>query len=226
MILRSALPLLLLCAPLWAASPLETVQVVTTEHVPLAAGATVRLTHSTGDLNLEAWDQPEVEVTVVRTTFRHESPKEQDEAKRYLDRVRVSAKRAEDGGVEVTTNLPSHNWLIRAFRGRGGFNLNYRIRVPRDARLEIHHDVGTITLAGVVGDISASTHIGDIVVQLPDSGKYILDARSRIGVVYSDFTGHNGGSYLLGQRYGNEADSTAHHVSLRVGLGGISIQRL
>jgi len=223
---RFACAAVVLSFPMWAAPPLQTVQVVTTDRMDLASGGTVRLTNSSGDLAVEAWDQAAVEVALVRTTFRHAAPKEQEQAQQYLNRIRISVKRSGDGGVDVATELPARNWLGRALHVPEDFDLYYRIKVPRNAKLVIRHESGAVTVDGVAGDIDARNRVGDIVVELPGSDRYVVDAKCRVGDVYSDFTGENRGSYLLGQRFASEGESSAHHVSLHVGIGGITIQRL
>ena len=225
LILWSARAAVVLGFPVWAAPPRQTVQVVTTDRVDLGPGGTVRLTHSSGDLNMEAWDQPAVEITVTRTAFRHDTPQEQEQAKRDLDRIQVSAKRLNNGDVDVATDFPSRNRLVRALRGFGDFNLDYRIKVPRDAKLVIRHEVGDVTVEGVAGDIDARDRAGDIVLQLPGSARYAVDAKCTVGNVYSDWEGTNRGSNLVGQRFIKTGDASAHHVFLRVGIGGITIQR-
>jgi hypothetical protein len=56
-------------------------------------------------------------------------------------------------------------------------------------------------------------HAGDIQLRLPEANAYAIDARCKIGGVYSDFTGGHGAG----------ASSPAIHAYLRVGVGGIQI---
>jgi len=198
------------------------VQVVTTESVDYSGG-TIRLTSMYGELNVEMWEEPRVEVTATRTAFRHADSKDEEQGKAYLNRIKVAVKKAANGDVEVTTQFPGRNRFMRAIRGLGDFNLDYRVKVPRNARLEIRHGVGDVMIEGVDGDIDAKVKSGDIVVQLPSSGNYAIDAKTSLGTVYSDTDGKQGSSYLVGQRL---EGGSGHTVHLRVSVGGISIQRV
>jgi hypothetical protein len=200
--------------------------VVTTEHVSLQAGGTVRLMNTIGDLGVEAWDEPGVEITVIRTTFRHDTPREQERAKHDLERIRVTATQLGNNAVEVDTRQPSRSRIVRAFPGVSDFNVYYRVKVPRDARLVIRHGVGAVTVNGVAGGIDARARIGDIIVQLPGSEEYAVDAKCRIGVVRSDLPGNDRNVGPAGHRPPEEPGSAAHPVSLRAGVGSITIQRM
>jgi hypothetical protein len=198
------------------------VQVVTTEAVDYSGG-TVRLISTYGELNVETWDEPRVEVTATRTAFRHADSKHEEQGKTYLNRIKVAVTKAGNGDVEVTTQFPGRNRFMRAIRGLGDFNLDYRVKVPRNGRLEIRHGVGDVVVTGVAGNIDAAVRSGDIVVQLPGSEGYAIDAKTALGTVYSDTDGKQGSSYVVGQRL---EGGSGHTVRLRVSVGGISIQRL
>lgn len=197
-----------------AKAPEKSVQSITTDTVDLGAGA-VRMDNTYGQLNIEAWDQAKVEVTVTRTTFTH------DEA--YLKKIQVSVKKAADGGIEITTQFPGRNRLVRAIWGLGDFNLDYRIKVPRNAKLAIRHGVGDVVIQGVVGDIEAKVKAGDIVVQLPDPEKFAIAAQVRLGCIYTDYDGAHRSPWLIGQKF---AGGDGHNLKLEVEVGGISIQRI
>ena len=64
----------MIVVPLRAGAPLQDVQVVTTDRVDFAAGATIRILASTGELNIEGWDKPQVEITVTRSAWCPDTP--------------------------------------------------------------------------------------------------------------------------------------------------------
>lgn len=166
----------------------------TTEVVSFAAGGTVRVDGSRGSVSVEGWDRPEVEVEVTRTGSG----------------IVVKSEKKSEGELEIST---------RFTRRRG--SVEYRIRVPRDCKVAIHHKDGQVLIREVTGEIEATSRSGDIVVMLPE-GKYEIDARSKLGTVYSDF-GDIRHRYLVGERL---EDGAGRRVYLRVGVGGISIQDL
>ena len=110
---------------------------------------------------------------------------------------------------------------MRAVRGMGDFNLDYRVKVPRNAKLEIRHGVGDVIVTGVSGDIDATVKSGDIVVQLPRGEKYAIDAKTAVGTGYSDVDGKQGSADVVGQKL---EGGSGRRVRLRVSVGGISIQ--
>jgi hypothetical protein len=108
-----------------------------------------------------------------------------------------------------------------------GMDMDYQIMVPRTARLVIHHRTGAVVVLDVSGDIRASAHIGDILVQLPQAGHEVIDAKCRIGAIYSDFGSagvrHLVGSSLIQDGPSADAKAPSQHVDLRIGTGGITI---
>ncbi|SPE35698.1 exported hypothetical protein [Candidatus Sulfopaludibacter sp. SbA3] len=204
-----------------AKAPERSLQVITTEQADYAGG-TIRVDDAYGQMNVESWDQPRVEITVTRTAFRHNTPKEQEEGKAYLNQIQVTVKKAGDD-LEISSHFPGRNRLVRAIWGLGDFNLDYRLKVPRNAKLAIRHGVGDVTVHDVAGDLDATVRSGDIVVQLPDPEKYAIDAQVRLGDIYTDYDGTHRSPWLVGQKFDT---GSGHSVKLRVGVGGISIQRI
>jgi len=214
-----------LCLPLLAKVPLQSVQVTTTDHVEFAAGGTIRLSGSMGQLDVEGWDRPEVEITVAKSTYRGNTPKDRDEATQELNRVRVTAQRKSDGELLISTSYPSRK-LTRPLRGKTDLNLEYHIKVPRDSRLVIRHDSGDVRLYDLTGEIDATSRAGDMVLLLPESGRYSIDAKCSVGGVRSDFDGKHGTPFLVGDRFHEETQAPASRVHLRVGIGGIQILKM
>jgi len=112
-----------------------------TEKVDFPANGTLRLQNSTGELTIEGWDQPGVEITTTRTSKEEYLAGDRAKATQDLDRVRVSAKR--DGEeLVVTTEYPRHRafpW-VTPFQTVTNFDLEYVIKVPRSAKLIVKHD--------------------------------------------------------------------------------------
>ena len=100
------------------------------------------------------------------------------------------------------------------------FNLEYRIRVPRSARLAIDHEVGSVNVDGVEGDIDAKVRQGQILLHLPEDAKYSIDAKTAFGNVNSDFPGE-GRRAWFSQKAFEEAPRPARTLKLRVGYGDI-----
>jgi hypothetical protein len=202
------------CLPLFASSPLPRVESVTTEKSDFAPGGTVRIEGSTGELNIEGWDQPSVEVTVTRYTWDANA----ERAKRNLDRVQVAKPAA--SGTEIS--------IVTTHKKSLSVHVNYNIRVPRDSKLIIRQGIGDVVVYGVGGDIDATAKAGDILLQLPATEKYSIDAKNKAaGDIYSDYEGKAHYTWvLMGDKLESETPAPARHLRLRVRFGGIAIQKV
>jgi hypothetical protein len=212
--MRSLVVVFAACLPLLATPPLPRVESVTTEKADFAPGGTVKIEGSTGELNIEGWDQPSVEVTVTRYTWDANA----ERAKRNLDRVEVAKPVVSGAELSIVT---THKRSLSV-------HVNYSIRVPRNSKLIIHHGIGDVVVYGVGGDIDATAKAGGILLQLPASGKYSIDAKNKTGGdIYSDYSGKTHYTWvLMGDKLESEAPAPSHHLHLRVGYGGITIQKM
>lgn len=212
---------------LFAAGPMrQRPQLTTTDHSILAPGGTIRIDNSYGDVSVEGWDRPEVELTVVRSQPGLYGDKESARLTQNLEKVRVRMELKSAGELVISTQFPSKRGLFFAPlppRTRVGVEMEYRLQAPRDAHLVIHHKDGQVLITGVTGEIEATARSGDIVAMLPETGHYAIDAKVKLGTIYSDFGDAKRLDYLIGERFAN---GKGRRVYLRTGAGGISIQRL
>lgn len=212
---------------LFAAGPLrQRPQVVTNEHANLAPGGTVRIENSYGDVSVEGWDRPEVDLTVIRSQTGLYGEQESARLTQNLQKVHVKLESKSAGELAISTEFPSKSGLFFAPlppKTRVGVEMEYRLRVPRDAHLVIHHKDGHVLITDVTGEIEATARSGDIVALLPEAGHYAIDAKVKVGTIYSDFGDAKHLDYLLGERF---ATGEGRRIYLRTGVGGISIQRL
>ena len=206
----------------------QPVQITTSERVAFATGGLIRFNGSYGALNVEGWDRPEVEIKVTRSLSRYYTPKEREKAAARLEQIRIATQRTSDTELTISTSrlFFSRDFLPHVPPGnKGGVTVDYQVRVPYDSRLAIHHGVGNILVSNVTGDIHATGSRGDILLMLPEHGKYWIDARSKLGTVSSDFAGDTHvRRYLVGERFATDNLATAHRIYLRIGFGGITIK--
>ena len=109
----------------------------TTERVDFAPGGMIRINDSYGDLNIEGWDRPEVEVTVIKTLPYGHRAKEPDQGASDLDRVWIVTEHKSPPELTISTALPSRRlpWTPPFTRHTtGGVMVQYEIHVPRDRR--------------------------------------------------------------------------------------------
>lgn len=199
------------------------VDVSNTQQVPFQPGGTIHVDHSYGELSVEGWDQPTVELTVIKTPDQLYGAKDQADAAKRVEAVKVTAERKSDTELEISTTLPHYSRWTHPFGPMAGVWMQYRLRVPRNSKLVIHHENGEVLVTGVTADIEATGHAGDIVVLLPETEKYSIDAKSKFGAVTSDFDGdfRHG---LTRSEYALTAPAPAHQIHLRMGRGGIEIK--
>ncbi|MBZ5617248.1 MAG: hypothetical protein LAQ69_00750 [Acidobacteriia bacterium] len=218
------------------------VEITHTERVNFAPGGVIRLVDSFGSLKVEGWDRPEVEITVIKSMDRYYEAKQQEQAARRLERVRIVADRRSDSELTISTILPRK--LFEHLLGKtgatldkvtgtarhplggkgGGLVVEYQIHAPRDSKLVVHHGTGQVLIGNMTGDVEATSRGGDILVMLPDTGTYSIDARSKFGAVSSDFDGASHRRHIVGSGFARAVPAPSRRIYLRTGMGGITIQ--
>ena len=168
--------------------------------VALPPGAAVHVKNLNGDVAIEGWDRPDVELA---------APK----------------------GAPVSIAAQGNEVLIASTAREHGSHQDYSIRMPRDARLVVEHRDGEVDVAEVTGDVRATVCRGEIVLRLPASGQYGIDARSKWGEIVSDFPAPAGASsrrrpWLIGHRLEKAAGAGAHQLYLRAGFGDILVLKI
>jgi hypothetical protein len=213
------------------------VTVTSTEHMSFAPGGMIRVEDSIGYVNVEGWDQPEVEITVTKSMPYDYKLKQPEEAKKHLDSVKIATERKSDAELVISTTLPrrhpadfapSKNFDPLPFfeprKTSADVRVEYEIHAPRDSKLAIRHGVGSVLVIDMAGDIEATAGRGDIMLMLRDSGSYAIDAKSKFGTVISDFEGATKLTrYRMGERYATASSPSPQRIQLRMGFGGITI---
>ncbi len=194
----------------------QPIQATTTDRVNFAPGGLIRLTTASSNLFVEAWDQPEVEITTIKSA-RHA---------RCLDDVHVTTDRRSDTELAISTTFPSGNFFARLFGRTCGATIEQHVNAPRDSRLVIQHGAGYLMVSRIGGDIEATSRSGDIVLMLPDPGPYAIDAKSKFGSVSSDFAGTAHREKLIGEQFASAVSSPSRRIYLRIGFGGIRIKEV
>jgi DUF4097 and DUF4098 domain-containing protein YvlB len=103
--------------------------------------------------------------------------------------------------------------------------MEYRIKAPSAARLIVTHDVGEVNVHNLTGNIDVTLLQGEIMLHLPEDGKYAINAKSDYGNVRSDFPGEEKRRrwFPPGHRFLNEGSGSDHTLNLKVGYGDIII---
>jgi hypothetical protein len=203
----------------------QQVQVSKTEKVDFPPGGTVRLQNSTGELTIEGWDQHGVELTTTKSTKESYLPAERAKAAQDLDRVHVTAKR--DGNeLVIASEFPCHRAFpfIDSLSTVTNFSLDYRIRVPRSAKLIVKHEDGEVHIDDVTGNIEVKARQGLIALRLVGEMPLAIDAKSAFGSVNSDFAGDESRHpWPFGHQLVQSAAAAPQSLHLRIGYGDIVI---
>jgi hypothetical protein len=211
-------------APLaFADGPLQPVDVKTVKSADYTAGATVRISGTAGELSIQTWDQPRVEATLETTEYA--SDKERDAVKKNLERIGLAVEK-QGNDIDVEMKAPHRNFIARWTRGKTNADVICRVMVPKDAKLVVRHDNGSVMVYGASADIDASARFGDVVVQLNDPGSYAIDAKVNLGGVYTEYSGDDRSRMKVGEKFATEAAAGAPKITLRVSIGGITIVKM
>jgi hypothetical protein len=195
-----------------------------TEHMDFPAGGLLRVNHSIGDLTIEGWDQPGIEITTTKTTKEEVEPQDRQKGVQELDQVRLAPE--QKGNVLTLTEMYPRYGRFLFFPGNTRFYLETHISVPRNARLEIRGS-GDLYIHGITGAIDADLSHGTMVLRMPENGHYAIDAGSKFGTVNSDFPGkENRRAWLVGHEFNGAANSAAQKLHLRAGYGDVIILKI
>jgi len=211
--------------------PQEVFQVTNTEHIDFPSGGTLRMKNSIGDLSVEGWDQPGVQITTIRAMKPKYNSGDREKDARELERVHITVER-HGSEVVIGTDFPRYGISVPPLFHRGTrFDLYYDIKVPRSARLFVHHDQGDVFIENFRGDTHVTVRAGQITLSLPEDGRYAVNAGSKFGGVVSDFPGREKRKpWLFGHKFNNPpaspTPSAAHNLYLRVGSGDIFIFKM
>lgn len=208
-----------LALPMLAGDSTPTATESRTQRVEFPAGGSVRLIDSFGELSIEGWDRSTVEITTTKSAYTG-----QGREKALLDAVEVAG--STEGKTIVITTVRPHRGIFHPRRGVNDIDIEYSIKVPRTARLEIDHDHGEVNISGVTGDIRATSRFGPILLRLPAEGRYSIDAHCRIGSVYSDFSGGQQRHHLFGESFASSESAAPQKLDLKVGMGDIMILKM
>ena len=216
--------------------PKQPFETTSTERVKFLPGGTISLNGSYGYLSVEGWDEPEVEVTVTKSTDGLYQPERKEKAEQGFEQVRVVTARRSDKELVISTTLPGrHGFPYSILPSRQiiftmpkkttlGVTVDCTVHVPRDTRLAVHQDHGYVWVSDVAGDIEVRSHTGDMIVLLPDPGPYSIDARTRLGSVSSDTAGSGHKQFLVGTQFVHAGQAPSRRIFLRMGRGSITIK--
>lgn len=217
---------LLLAAPALAADD-AAIAVERSLKVPLAAGGTVTIDETWGDLDVVAWDKPEVSVDFRASSQKSYPADESAAAREKLERFGVEAKAVSADAVTVTGINPGAT-LGSPFGGKSGIRMRYTVHVPRDSRLVVRHAIGSVGVKDVAGDVDVQGGTGELTLKLPLGPNTSVEASTRIGDIQVPQALDEGGTHkrraLVGERFSYTPPTVERRVIARLSIGSIDIE--
>lgn len=188
---------------------------------PLTAGGQLELTNVNGGVTIEAWDRNEVHVVAEKKVKAGSDEK----AREVMGQVQVVVT-PRAGALKVETKLPK--------RPDGGFfdwlsgndvnvNVNYKVQVPRAAKLDVDTVNGGLQVTGTRGEADLETTNGGITVAQVDGNLKLESTNGGIHVTDSAGAVHasttNGGIEVALRDLPDDSD-----LSLSTTNGGVDIK--
>jgi len=185
----------------------------------LFSTGTLTIDTRVGDLHIEGWDDPYVEVEAEKVVRANS----EDKAGLLYDQIGVLLE-GQDKQVVLRTTYPSRR-LWRPFRGESQLTVNLRVKMPYDAALSLKCVDGDVRIRGLVGRQQIRVNYGDVEIDVPDVDNLrLLDARAFLGYVQSDL--HGGleqNSAGWGKRTSFFNSGGNQEITVRVRMGGVFI---
>lgn len=222
---------LLLAAPAFAAPSVDAdaaqIAVERSLTVPLTAGGTVTVDETWGDLDIVAWDKPEVSVDFRASSQKSYPADEGAKAREKLERFGVEAKAVSADAVTVTGINPDAT-LGSPFGGKSGIRMRYTLHVPRDSKLVVRHAVGSVGVKDVAGDVDVQGGTGELTLKLPLGPTTSVEASTRIGDIQVPQAMSEDGTHkrraLVGERFSYVPATVERRVIAKLSIGSINIE--
>jgi hypothetical protein len=138
------------------------------ETFPVGEGASLRLVHGDGDVEVTVWDRPEIDITVkYRAEFRGDGPDPEFEVTLLHEGNSVNAVARE-----------TRNWSGPRFRFYRSLEYTWDVKVPAGVDLETRGEDGDVRVKGTRGPLEINGSDGDVIlrdVEAPEARIRISD---------------------------------------------------
>lgn len=152
--------------PLLEAVPTTSVHVDQTfskvfeERFTLLEGGKVDIENIHGTVDIDTWDASEVEIVVTVEVDASSEAK----ANSTFERINVSFSNG-DRYVSAETEIDSKKsfwWFVQSWWGEDDVRINYQVRMPKSANLEISNKYGDIDIEDIDGEVSIDQKYGNL----------------------------------------------------------------
>ena len=132
---------------------LEPAAVVDMQQTLIDSGGILEIQQSAGNVNIIGWEQPQIELTVTKSTSRRFAREDIDQAIAELDRIVVTTDHVGDNHVVIRTKLPSRSAYICTPRGRSKVKLQYTIKVPKQTKVIVRQETGQVSVKNITANV-------------------------------------------------------------------------
>jgi hypothetical protein len=169
-----------------------------------------------GDIQVEGWDEPRLEIAAEKVV----QAKDAQKAQTLYDRVQVALE-GKDKQVTLRTLYPPRR-LWRPFHGESKLSVNFQIHMPYDANLVLKCVDGDVRVNGLAGRQEIHVIYGDVEINVPSIYRLrSLNARSFLGYVQSDLHGEDSAGF--GRKIVFWNSDGDQDISVRVRMGGVYV---
>lgn len=171
-----------------------------------------------GDVAVEGWDEPRVEIEAEKVVRAGSEAK----ARKRFEQIKIELDNNDEEVRLRTIYPPRRPW--RLFRGATRLSVNFRIRMPREASLVIKCVDGDLRIRGLAGDQDVRLNYGDVEIAVPSVWHLrSLDARAWLGYVQSRLNPLDEGAAGFGRRVSFRNAQGEQEILVRVRFGGVSV---
>jgi hypothetical protein len=171
-----------------------------------------------GDIDITGWDEPRVEIDAEKVV----RAKNHAGAQPLFDQIRVVLE-GQDKQVRLRTLYPSRR-LWRPFRDESKLTVNFAIKMPYDAALNVACVDGDVRVSGVTGREQLRVNYGDVEVDLPSVwALHSFYARTWLGYIENDLHGTDQDGAGLHQKVSFWNPDGKQDVAVRVRMGGVFV---
>lgn len=182
--------------------------------VRLFSLGTLTVETRTGDIHIQGWDDPHVVIEAEKLVRASSARK----AAKLYKRIRIKLQGVDENVMVRTIYPPRRPW--RPFRGESKLTVNFRIKMPYDAKLVLRTVDGDVWVKGIVGNENIFVNYGDVEIDIPSAEKlHSLHASAFLGTVQSELRGEDSSGFDPKAIFWNPDGQ--QDVNVHVRMGGI-----
>src|ERR1022692_2522404 len=159
---------------------------------PVTANTRVVVRSEVGDIRIRATGRRDVRLVAIKRYRTSNDAEGAAKVKELHVNTTLSA-----GELRVTGEWPPRT-VTGMFRGESNLQMDFEIEVPRDARLLVHLNIGSVHIEGAESDVEVNENIGDVTVE-GNLHPRVVRLETDIGDVSTNLKGTTSG--MIGKKF-------------------------